>query len=109
MDASKNLLKPEDMKELVPAMGYCTVSNTIAIDGSKVGFMYREEPDNNDDSGWRFLSGTEHQNYIDNPNNSQEVEVNVVANLDPAIIPYLTSPFGTDMERRKGSDNFRKI
>lgn len=97
------------MKELVPSMGYCMVSNTIVVDGQKVGFMYREEPDNNDDSGWRFLSGTEHQNYVDNPKNSSEVEVNVVANYDAAIIPYLSYPFGTDLERKPGTDDFRKI
>jgi hypothetical protein len=109
MSTSENKLKPEDMKDLVPSMGYCIASNMITVDGCKVGFMYREEPDNNDDSGWRFLSGTEHQKYADNPKNSQELEVNVIANLDPAVIPYLNLPFGTDMERKEGTDDFRKI
>ncbi len=101
--------KPDELKDLVPPMGYCIASNTITVEGSKVGFMYREEPDNNTDSGWRFLSGTEHQQYADNPKNSQELEVNVIANLDPAIIPHLNLPFGTDMERKAGTDDFRKI
>jgi hypothetical protein len=109
MDTSDLKLKPENLKDLVPPMGYCIVSNTIAVDGLKVGFMYREEPDDNNDSGWRFLSGKESQLYADNPKNSQQLEVNVVANLDAAIIPYLTLPFGTDMERKEGSDDFRKI
>ncbi len=109
MNTEESNLKPDELKDLVPPMGYCIASNTIIVEGAKVGFMYREEPDNNTDSGWRFLSGTEHQQYADNPKNSQELEVNVIANLDPAIIPHLNLPFGTDLERKAGTDDFRKI
>ena len=31
--------------------------------------MYRETPDNPHDSGWRFLSGTESQEYMDQSEN----------------------------------------
>ena len=72
----------------------------------KVGFMYREEPLDDEDSGWRFLSGTEDQEYADNPENSKIFGVNAIANHDPAIIPYLKSPEGTELERIDGMDEF---
>ena len=36
-------------------------------------------------------------------------EVNVIANYDPAIIPYLKMPVGTELEREEGTDNFQEI
>ena len=99
----------QELKALVPPMGYCKASNKIMIEGMKVGFMYREEPDDNNDSGWRFLSGTENQRYVDDEKNHQKIEVNVVANLDPAIVSYLDRFFETDLERIPGKDSFQVI
>jgi len=99
-------LQPEDIKDLIPAMGFCLVSNMITVDGMKVGFMYREKILDKDDSGWRFLSGTETDEYIDDPSTSKVMEVNTVANYDPAIIPYLKSKTGSAFERVENSDEF---
>ncbi|HPS27606.1 MAG TPA: DUF2185 domain-containing protein, partial [Bacteroidales bacterium] len=82
------------------------VSNKITVDGEKVGFMYREKPEDKNDSGWRFLSGTETQDYVDNPHTSKIMDTNTVANYDKAIIPYLSLPYGTELERLPDSDEF---
>lgn len=100
------ILQPEDIKDLIPPMGFCLVSNMITMDGMKVGFMYREKVIDNNDSGWRFLSGTESQEYADDPSTSKVMEVNTVANYDQAIIPYLKSKFDVALERIEGSDEF---
>ena len=71
--------------------------------------MYREEPDNNIDSGWSFFSGTESQEYLDDSANTSLYDVNTVANYDPAIIPYLDSAVGTQLERVSGTNQFRKV
>ncbi|MEZ5199266.1 MAG: DUF2185 domain-containing protein [Bacteroidales bacterium] len=102
-------LKPEQIKDLIPHMGYCHASDRITVNGEKVGFMYREEPADEDDSGWRFLSGTEDQDYIDDPANSMIFEVNTIANYDAAIIPYLKLAAGTELEREPNSDSFTRI
>lgn len=99
MNSYRFKLKPEEIRELVPAMGYCLVSDKITVEGLPVGFMYRENPEDEGDSGWRFLSGTETQEYLDDPANSMMFEVNVVANYDPGIIPYLNLPVGTELEK----------
>lgn len=93
------------------SMGFCLVSNLISLEGKKVGFMYREEleEDAENDSGWRFLAGTEDQEYVDNDANSKVYEVETIADFDPAIIPYLNYPFGTELERIEGKDEFSII
>jgi hypothetical protein len=98
-----------EMKNLVEPMGTCIATDRVTVDGKKVGYMYREEPDDNLDSGWRFLAGTESQKYVDNPENSGIYEVNVLANLDPAIMPYLLLPFNTELVRVEGADEFKIV
>ena len=109
MDKKIYNLNFEKAEELVPKMGYCLASDKITVEGMNVGFMYREEPEEEDDSGWRFLSGTEEQDYVDDPENSAIFEVNTIANHDRAIIYYLKMPYGTEMERVPGEDKFQKI
>jgi len=106
---NKFQLKPEDIKVLIPSMGYCLASDKITVDGLKVGFMYREEPEEVDDSGWRFLSGTETQEYIDEDKNIMIFDVNTIANYDPAIIPYLKISVGKELERIEDTEEFREI
>jgi hypothetical protein len=53
--------------------------------------MYREAPDNPDDSGWRFFAGDESQEYLDNSRNLEIENVNTIANYDPEITHYSTS------------------
>ena len=50
-----NAIKPN----LAPGRGSCFASDLITVKGYPVGFMYREEPDNDLDSGWHFFSGSE--------------------------------------------------
>jgi len=77
----------------------CFATDRIMVDGCKVGYMYREEPDGDFDSGWRFTAGDESGEYMDNPDNSGIYSLNVVANNDPEIIPFLTSPCGSYFAR----------
>jgi hypothetical protein len=81
----------------------------ITVDGHKVGYMYREESDNDVDGGWRFMSGQEPQEYMDNPDKHGVYDVNTIANYDPEIIPYLNAPVGTAFERDRESGKFVKI
>ena len=91
--------KDNEIKSLIPPIGYCLASNSITIDGKKVGYMYREKPNKDDDSGWRFFSGEEDQEYSDNPNNFKIYAVNTIANYSPDIIPLIESPYNTAFGR----------
>jgi hypothetical protein len=82
------------------------VSARIAVDGLPVGLMYREEPQSEGDSGWSFLAGDESDEYLDDPENAGDFDLNQVANHDPAIVPYLDEPTETTLERVEGTDEF---
>jgi len=110
MERKKNFkLNVAEIVQLIPNMGGCFANDTITVDGKKVKFMYRDTPRNEIDSGWQFYSGTETQEYIDNPENSAIYAVNTIANYDPAIIPYLNLPIGSDLERIDGTDLFQMV
>lgn len=68
--------------------------------------MYRETPDNDTDSGWRFFSGDETQEYADNPAHFELYDVNTVANYDPEIIQYFDAPAHSAFERHPKLGNF---
>ena len=97
----------DQIKRLIRNMGGCFTSDRITVDGMKVGYMYREEPDKDIDSGWRFFSGDETQEYADNPDNFAIYEGNTICNYDPAIIPFLDAPYGSAFGRIPGSDEFK--
>ncbi len=108
--AEKNFkLKTDQIKTLAPGWGACMATDMITVDGYKVGFMYRDEPYEDVDSGWRFFSGIEDQEYVDDPNNTMIYNINTIANYDPAIIPYLGLPLGTELERGEGTDKFNIV
>lgn len=78
----------------------CIVSDKITKDGWKVGYMYRERPNEGvPDSGWRFLKGDEDPAYMTNANNHHVFALNTICNYDSDIIPYLDAPVGTCLIR----------
>lgn len=89
-------------------MGGCFASDRITVDGALVGYMYREQPDKNGDSGWRFFAGDESQEYADTPDNFAIYEVNTICNYDPSIIPFLDASIGSAFGRVAGSETFEQ-
>ena len=94
------------IRRLIPNIGGCFASDRITVDGAPVGYMYREQPDGDTDSGWRFLAGDESQEYTDEPDNFAIYEVNTICNYDSAIIPLLGAPAGSAFGRISGTDRF---
>jgi hypothetical protein len=78
----------------------CFASNRVMKGGNPVGFMYREVPDASWDSGWRFFSGDEPQEYVDDPTNFNVYPVAIVAESDLVILPYLKSKPGSKYVRQ---------
>ena len=105
---TKFKIPAEEIKDLIPPMGACLATDRITVDGAKVGYMYREEADDEGDSGWRFFSGDETQEYAEDPLNWAAYEVNTICNYDPAIIPYLGYEAGTAFGRIEGTDLFEE-
>ena len=95
-------VKAEDVKSLLPdwkGADGCIATNRITVEGRKVGYCYREEPDGGWDSGWRFTAGDESEAYMDDPNNAGIYKLNTICNDDPDIIPLLNTSAPCAFER----------
>ena len=95
-------VKAEDVKSLLPdwkGADGCITTNRITVEGYKVGYCYREKPDGDWDSGWRFTAGDESEEYMDDPNNAGIYKLNTICNDDPDIIPLLNTPAPCAFER----------
>ena len=75
-------LSADQIRSLARGRGSCIASDHITVEGLPVGYMYREQGDSALDSGWRFFSGAESQQYADNPDNFALYDVNTIANYD---------------------------
>jgi hypothetical protein len=104
---TKQFSLPRDQFEkLVSGYGSCIASDKITVEGLPVRFMYKEEPKDQHDSGWRFFSGWEDDEYTENPDNFARYDVNTIANYDRSIIPHLEAESGCAFEKEEGEDVF---
>lgn len=97
----------EDNGRISSVTDSCKATHRIILEGELVDFMFRDEPEFEGDSGWRFLSGTESQAYADNPDNWAICNLETLFARDKAIIPYMNHPIGTALGRVKVPDTFR--
>ena len=76
----------------------CFVTNRVLYDGAAIGYLYREQPDVEEDSGWRIVCGDESEEYMDSSDNINFVSLGAVLNKDDRIIDLLDAPVGTVFE-----------
>lgn len=106
MQTKKYAISSSEMLDLLPkdytGDAACFISDRITVDGMKVGYMYREEPEKDmPDSGWRFLAGDEDDVYMNNSDNLGIYHLNTACNYDMDIIPLLNRSYGTAYVRDK--------
>ena len=100
-------LDPSEIRPIAEGHGACFATDRITVEGFPVRFMYREDPDNDVDSGWRFMSGVDEDDaYLNNPDNIGIYDVNTIANYDGSIVPHLNAPVGSCFEKLPGEDEF---
>lgn len=88
-----------DLEDPVPSITEkyikrCFVTNSVLYDGKPVGYLYREDPDYDDDSGWRFTAGDETDEYMENADNSSYVSLGAVLREDDSFVDLLDSSPG---------------
>ena len=80
--------------------GYVIATKILVEAELPVLYAYRELPENDQDSGWRFFSGIESKEYINDPENIAIYDVTTILSIDPSIRPLLEFPascaFGRD-------------
>lgn len=68
----------------------CFATDRILVDGCRVGYCYREEPEEGDenwDSGWRFTAGDESDSYMDDPRPQRHLSPQHPVQLRPGHHP----------------------
>ena len=101
-------LKAHEIAPVAKGWGGCIATDRITVDGAPVGWMYREQPKRDEDSGWRFFAGDEDEQYLADLQRSDVYDVNTIVNYDPDIYPFLDASIGSSFER--GDDGkFRRV
>ena len=90
------------LEPLVPGQRTCVATDCIFDDGCTIGYMYREVPEDANDSGWRFFEGAEMPDYLAVAENFARYDLNTMANFDRSILPFLDSAVGTALTRSPG-------
>lgn len=84
----------------------CFVTKRV-LDGTDApGYLYREDPDRDDDSGWRITAGNETDEYMDDPDNSSYVPLGAVLSKNDSFIHLLEAPRGSAFVRDPGTGEF---
>ncbi|WP_269629826.1 immunity protein Imm33 domain-containing protein [Pelomonas sp. BJYL3] len=73
----------------------CFVTKRVLHDGQPAAYLYREEPEHDDDSGWRITANDESDEYMDDADNCAYVSLGAVLNVDDAFIDLLDAPAGS--------------
>ncbi|MDO5073029.1 MAG: DUF2185 domain-containing protein [Neisseria animaloris] len=93
---------------LSTALGRCIASKTITENGEPVGFMYRESAVFDNDSGWRFFSGNETDEYTQDPDNFTVCNLSDITRHHPVTGDFIGQTEGTAWEA-DGKGSFRAV
>jgi hypothetical protein len=79
-------------------IGYIVASNEVMKDNKSLGYFYREEPSEPKDSGWRFFSGEETEEYSEIESNFALYNASTIVNKFPEVARFLDSDFPISFE-----------
>lgn len=90
-------------------IGYITASNEVMKDEKPVCYIYREDPDDSDDSGWRIFSGEESDAYMENYSNFSLYNASTIIEKFPYLSDFLSENYPVSYERASKDQSFDKI
>jgi hypothetical protein len=106
---ARTIIKKGDPRWIDSSELRALVSNMCLEKGNGVRFLYREEPDRSEDSGWRMFSGNEPEGYCDNASNIRLMNVAYMLDRDPTLLEPLKAGAGAVFEREKLGDAWQKV
>ncbi len=90
-------------------VGYIIASHDVMVAGKPIGYLYREEPDNENGSGWRVFSGEETQEYADIPANFSIYNASTVVEKEPTIAKLLGHEYPVTFKRDMKTGRFVEL
>ena len=88
----------------------CFVTNEILYDKAEIKHFYKESPlekeenEEYEDSGWRFFTGEETQEYVDNIENFSYVSLGAVLSKDDSFVKLLDSEIEITYQKNGNGD-----
>ncbi len=76
-----------------------------ALETQKIYFMYHEQPDNENDSGWRFFHGEDTQEYVDDSDNIEKINITKIIEIESKIQKFLKADGNTAYIRQNDYDS----
>lgn len=89
---------PEGRKPGLEEIKKYAFISKMALEADHIGYCYRERPETNIDSGWRFLYGNEDEEYLDDHTVSISVYPEDMLSINPALDRILSAPVGAEFE-----------
>jgi len=106
---AQTIIKKND-SNWIDSFGQNALVSALCFDeGEEVRFLYRENGDNPQDSGWRMFTGLETEEYNDDPKNIRIVEVGYMLDKDPSLLLPLKQKAGAVFERQNRSAEWQQV
>jgi hypothetical protein len=99
-------VEPDKVEKYLPR---CFVTHKVLFDGVKAGYVYRQEPQEDSDSGWRITAGDESDAYMDDDDNIYYVSLGKVLNQDDSFLHLLDAEVGSAFERNEATGEFEAL
>ncbi|WP_397538214.1 DUF2185 domain-containing protein [Rummeliibacillus pycnus] len=87
-------------------LGGSVVSNNISQNIGELKWCIKEQPVNDLDNGWRFLSDIDTEEFLADASNMSICDWGTIIEIEPAIMNIFNMPIGTDITLL--SENNRK-
>ena len=87
----------------------CFVTNRVLDDGARVGYLYRQAPEGEDDSGWRITAGDESDEYMANHRNYAYVSLGAVLSVDDSFRDLLAAEAPCAYAVKKSTGRFEAV
>ncbi len=85
------------------------VSEQVFQDGQCIRFLYREEPYDDQDSGWRVFTGEEEAEFCENLDNYRDCPLRDLIERDRSLGALFRSPVGSAFERATCGEDFHAV
>ncbi|MGH1428104.1 MAG: immunity protein Imm33 domain-containing protein [Arenicella sp.] len=98
---------PESWNEHAPLV---MVTNLcIGPNRERIRFIFREEPNNDADSGWVFFCGYEPPGYADDSSNFSICPLKSILEIEPELAALVNSPIGSAWEKTPESTEWIQV
>ncbi|OZS77775.1 hypothetical protein CF394_09580 [Tetzosporium hominis] len=78
-------------------LGGCVISNNILTGKGDLRWCIKEEPVNDVDTGWRFLSDNDTEEFLSDSSNMSVCDWNTIFEIEPAVMKIYDMPIHTEV------------